>query len=113
MFTDKTKTSTLLQFAVNKIILIHVGNFYYCYGRDTYIMSYLFQYKVNILKDNIYSCSFPSTVYNKIINILQLKKINYIVLDKRCNYEVDEKQNFKNINAYQKYYEISQKPIKF
>lgn len=89
----------------NYVVLIHVGNFYYCYGRDCYILSYLFPYKINILKNKIYSCSFPSTVLAKITNQLENKKINYIVLDKRHNYEVDEKQNFKNINTYQKYYE--------
>ncbi len=87
------------------IVFIHVGNFYYCYGRDSYILSYLFNYKINILKNEIYSCSFPSSVLARILNQLENKKISYIILDKRHNYEVDDKQNFKNLNTYQKYYE--------
>ena len=35
------------------VTIVKVGSFYYCYGRDCYIMAYLLRYKINILKDNI------------------------------------------------------------
>lgn len=41
------------------VVLVRVGNFYNCYGRDSYIISYLLGYKINILDNNIYNSSFP------------------------------------------------------
>ena len=73
------------------IVFVKVGNFYYCYGRDSYIISYLFNYKINILNQNIYSCSFPQNALNKVIANLEQKKINYLILDRRNNYEIIEK----------------------
>ena len=46
------------------VTIVKVGSFYYCYGRDCYIMAYLLRYKINILKDNIYSCSFHQNTIN-------------------------------------------------
>ena len=39
---------------------------------------------------------------NKIISKLEEKKINYLILDRRNNYEEDEKSNNKNLNTYSK-----------
>ena len=91
------------------IVFVKVGNFYYCYGRDSYIISYLFNYKINILNQNIYSCSFPQNALNKVIANLEQKKINYVILDRRNNYEIIEKSDNKNLNRYDKFYEIGKK----
>lgn len=91
------------------IVFVKVGNFYYCYGRDSYIISYLFNYKINILNQNIYSCSFPQNALNKVIANLEQKKINYLILDRRNNYEIIEKSDNKNLNKYDKFYEIGKK----
>lgn len=91
------------------IVFVKVGNFYYCYGRDSYIISYLFNYKINILNQNIYSCSFPQNALNKVIANLEQKKINYLILDRRNNYEIIEKSDNKNLNRYDKFYEIGKK----
>lgn len=93
------------------VTIIRVGSFYYCYGKDCYIMSYLMKYKINILKDNIYSCSFPKNAINKVMAILEQEKINYFVLDRRNNYEVEEKSNNGNLNTYDKKYELAKKQI--
>ena len=61
-----------------EIALIEIGNFYYVYGKDSYIISYLFGYHLKQI-ENIYSCAFPKKSLNKIIATLQNKKINYIV----------------------------------
>ena len=82
------------------ILFVRVGNFYNCYGRDSYIVSYLFGYKITIMEDNIYKCSFPKSAYNKVISKIEQSKINYIVLDKRKNYDVEEKFDNKNLNRY-------------
>ena len=72
------------------IVLVKVGNFYNCYGRDAYIISYLLDYKITLVDNNIYNCSFPKSAYNKVISIIENNKVNYIVLDKRNNYDVED-----------------------
>ena len=37
--------------------------------------------------------------------ILENKKINYMILDRKNNYETESKENYKNLNNYQKVYE--------
>ena len=91
------------------IVLVKIGNFYYCYGKDSYIISYLFKYKINILKDYTDSCSFPQNASNKVISILENKQVNYIILDRRNNYEIIEKSDNRNLNRYDKIYEIGRR----
>ena len=91
------------------VVLVKVGSFYYCYGRDSYIISYLFKYKINILKNYTYSCSFPQNAINKVISVLENKQINYIILDRRNNYEIIEKSDNRNLNRYDKIYEIGRR----
>ena len=93
------------------VVLIKVGNFYYTYGRDSYIISYIFQYKINLLKNNIYSCAFSQNAIHKVTAKLENEKINYLILDRRNNYQVDEKCNHKNLNRYNKYYEKAKTEI--
>lgn len=93
------------------VVLVRVGNFYNCYGRDSYIISYLLGYKINILDNNIYNSSFPKSAYNKVLSTLEKNKINYIILDKRNNYDVEEEDNNKNLNKYNEIYEKAKKEI--
>lgn len=93
------------------VVFIKIGNFYNCYGRDAYIISYLFGYKISILENNIYNCSFPKSAYNKVLSILEKNRINYITLDKRNNYDTDNKDNNKNLNRYMEFYERAKKEI--
>lgn len=93
------------------ITIVKVGSFYYCYGRDCYIMAYLLKYKINILKDGIYSCAFPRNSLNKVMATLEQNKINYLLLDRRNNYDVEEKSNNGNLNKYDEKYEIAKKQI--
>ena len=93
------------------IAIVRVGSFYYCYGRDSYIMSYLFKYKINILQDGIYSCAFPKNAINKVMAGLEENKINYLILDRRNNYDLEEKSDNKNLNRYDEKYEIAKKQI--
>ena len=64
------------------IVLIRVGKFYYSYGKDAYILSYVFQYKLTKIEgENTCSCAFPEQSYRKITAQLENKKINYIIVD--------------------------------
>ena len=40
---------------------------------------------------------------------MEQKKINYLILDRRNNYEIIEKSDNKNLNKYDKFYEIGKK----
>lgn len=99
------------QICKNYVVLVEIGTFYYCYGKDAFIISHIGNYKINIIQDKIYSCSFPKTAYSKIISKLEKNKINFIILDRRNNYEETEKSNNKNLNNYEKYYEIGKKEL--
>lgn len=49
------------------IILVNLGKFYYAYGKDSYILSYIFQYKLTKIEQfNIYSCAFPKQSLSKV-----------------------------------------------
>ena len=93
------------------IVLVQMGKFYYVYGKDAYILSDLFGYKLNEFETNIYSVGFPSNSYSKVISRLEQLKINYLILDKRNNYEVLEFENYKNLNNYDEYFEKAKKEI--
>lgn len=95
----------------NFVVIVEIGNFYYCFGKDTYIINYLENYKVKILENNIYSISFPKTAYNKVISNLEEKRINHLVLDRRNNYEESVKAEYKNLNCYEKYYKLGKAEI--
>ena len=93
------------------IILEKIGKFYYSFGKDAYIMAYIYKYKLKQIEKNIYSCGFPSTSINKIIADLENKKINYLIVDRKNNYRVDESIDNKNLNNYSKYWEKANKYI--
>ena len=84
----------------------------YSYGKDAYIMSYIFGYKLKLIENNIYVCAFPKNGLNKVMAKLENKKINYIVLDRRNNYRVDERFDNGNLNKYSKYIEKAIKYVK-
>ena len=83
------------------IIIIKTGTFYNVYGQDAYIISYLFGYKLR-RQNNILSTGFPKEVINKVMAKLDYKKIDYLIIDKRNNYEVEEKSINNKLNTYKK-----------
>ncbi len=56
---DTIKTIKKVQ--TEDVIMVLIGKFIYSYGKDGYIMSYIFGYKLKLIKDNIYVCAFPKT----------------------------------------------------
>ena len=87
-----------------EIALVKIGQFYHAYGRDSYIISYLFGYKLQIIEDNICMCGFPEKNINKICAKLENKKLNYMILDRKYNYEVDKIFDNKGLNKYDETY---------
>lgn len=82
------------------VVLIKQGVFYNAYGKDAYIISYLFGYKRKIYGENSSSCGFPKSSLAYVESKLEDKKINYISVDRAHQYEVEEKVDFKKDNRY-------------
>lgn len=94
------------------IIFIKIGKFYYSYSKDAYIISYIFNYKLKSIEEDIKVCAFPVFTLNKITAKLEENKINYMVIDRRNNYEVDLKSENGNLNKYNIFLEKAKKHIK-
>ena len=86
------------------VLLVKIGSFYHAYGRDSYIISYLFGYKLIVVDGNTSSCGFPIHSLNKILARLEREKINYLNVDRRNNYETDAIMEFDNLNTYEENY---------
>ena len=96
----------------NSIVLYEIGAFYYAYNRDAYIISYLFNYKLKKVNDDIYSSAFPKKYIARIKSKIETNKIDYILLDVRNNYEVIEKSENRNLNKYYKIFNKAQQFVK-
>ena len=84
-----------------EVVLVKLGGFYKSYGKDAYILSNLLGYKVKI-EEEIVSVGFPVKSLNKVVATLENKKVSYIILDSRDNYNVNTKMQFGNLNKYEK-----------
>lgn len=98
-----TIVRTIKSIHPDSVVLVKVGKFYNVYGRDSYIISYLFGYKLKEI-ENVSTCGFPVESINKVMAKLENKKINYLMVDRRNNYEVDEIHDNKNLNTYSNTY---------
>lgn len=92
------------------MVMVKIGTFYNVYSKDAYIISYLLNYKIKE-KDKIPTCSFPVSSLSKVENILEKHKINYLVVDKRSNYEEEHKVINKQENNYEKVFEVANKNV--
>lgn len=91
--------------------MFKMESFYHTYSKDAYIMSYLFDYKTKKIEQNYSTCGFPSSSLAKNLAKLEEKKINYVIVDKRNNYEDDEKSDNKNLNQYDEIFEKAHKYV--
>lgn len=94
----------------DRIILVKVGTFYRTFGKDAYIISYLFNYEI-IKTNNIVNCGFPKSATNKVLKKLEDENISYIVANRENNYEILEEMNFKKKNEYINYFNTAHKYI--
>lgn len=84
----------------NMVICYKTGKFYSAYGKDSYILSYIFNYKINKIQNDIPRCGFPINATKRVMSKLEEKKIDYIFLDAKNNYDVEEKMNNGNLDCY-------------
>ena len=95
------------------VVLLRVGTFYIADGKDAYIVSYLFGYKIKPVDSTNYASSgFPVGSINKIKSALESRKINYVLLNKSDNYEVEEFDDNKDLNRYEEIYDKAHKYIR-
>ena len=97
---------------VNAVVMYKVGAFMQVIGKDSYIVSYLLGYAIKNTNDNIPTCGFPKNAINKVIVKLEKNKIDYVIIDTRNNYDVDEKYDNKNLNTYSEFFENAQKNVR-
>lgn len=102
---------TMKEINPETIILIQIGAFYHVYGKDSYIMSYLFGYQIKTLENSYNTCGLPKAGLNKVLRILEDYHIDYMVVIKSQNYEVETEMKFKNKNSYIEMYEKAYKYI--
>ena len=105
-----TMIKTIKRIHKEDVVLVKIGEFYHAYGKDACILSYLFSYKLKPVEDVKYTCGFPIRAISKIEAELERNKINYILLDRRNDYEVDYASDNKKENCYEK---ISQKAYEY
>ena len=87
------------------IMLVHVGKFFKVYGKDAFIVSYHFNYKLTKDNGGIPTCGFVDKLIPKVASKLEDEKINYFILERKENYEIVENKDFKDLNKYEKNFE--------
>lgn len=95
----------------SNVILVKMGSFCHVYGKDAYLLSYLFEYQLKIVDGTLSTCGFPASTIEKIEKDLEDKKINYMLVVKKEKYEVVEEKDFKGKNNYGDYADKAYKYI--
>ena len=108
-----TMIKSIKEVHLTNVVLVKIGNFYHAYGKDSYILSYLFGYRLKTFEREYVTCGFPLESLLKVLAKLEEKKINYVLLDKRNNYHEDEKFDNGNLNKYSSVYEKAKKYVNF
>ena len=102
---------TMKEVHPTKILLVKIGKFYHAYGKDSYILAFLFNYQIKKVETNVNTVGFPEMALNKVLKTLEDKNIDYIVLEKASNYEVISEEEFKDKNQYSELYNKSHRYI--
>ena len=87
----------------NYVVIRRSGGFYHVFDGDAIIISYLTGYK--IVNDR---CGFPINSLNKVLNILEDNKVNYLV---RENMKDVNTKNYKKNNKYDKILDMGKKKL--
>ncbi len=72
----------------------------------------MFSQKIKFIENNIATCAFPVERLSKTLAALESKKINYILIDTRNNYDIDAKEDNKNLNTYEEIFEKAHKNVR-
>lgn len=107
----QTMIKAIKQVHKKDVVLFKIGEFYQTYGKDAYIISFLFGYKTKKMEENYSSCGFPKSSLAKNLAMIEEKKINYVIVDKRNNYEDDTRFDNRNLNTYDEIFEKAHKYV--
>ena len=77
------------------VLMIKAGNFYEILDKDAVIMNQVLGYKLTRLGDNV-KCGFPISSLEKVIGTLEVKQLNYAVIENR---KIVKEKTFEN-NIY-------------
>lgn len=91
---------TIKEIHAKDICMFKIGTFYHTYNRDSYILSYIFGYKIKELGANHKECGFPEIALPR---VLLNQKINYIVLDREIIMMQMQSKIIKNKTIMKKY----------
>jgi hypothetical protein len=72
------------------VLIFKVGAFCNTFGKDSYIIASTFDYMIK-RKKMFLLVAFLKKYFGKVVSTLEEKKINYLIIDPRNNYDVDEK----------------------
>lgn len=89
----------------NYLILYKSGAFYKAFGKDSYLLGMLLNYDIRIVNNNVAMCGFPLKSIFKVRTKIEDKEINYMIIEPRNNYDVEVKEDFGNLNEYDKLFE--------
>lgn len=95
----------------NSLILLKMGSFYHAYGKDAYLLAYLFGYQVKTLDGSLSTCGFPVSALGKVERELDDRKINHIQISRADNYAVEDDISYKSDNQYSEYTDKAYKYI--
>lgn len=90
---------TIKKIHPNYLVLYKQGVFYHAYGKDSYIISAIFDYMLKT-QQNVATCGFSEKALKRVTKILEEQKVNYMLIDPRNNYDVDAQVDFKEENTY-------------
>lgn len=110
MKTENT-IKVIKQVHPDRVVMVKIGVFYHVYGKDSYILSYLFNYQIKQIDNNYNTCGFPKSTINKVMKTLEDNNISYMIVCKSDNYEIETEEDFKGKNEYEKYYILSHKYV--
>lgn len=96
----------------NDVVIYKSGAFYKVFGKDAYILSSIFDYKINTVENNVVTVGFPIKAITNVKNKLEELKINYMLVDQRNNYDVEAIEDFRNLNNYENEFEKAYKKVK-
>lgn len=101
----------LKQIHPESVMMYKVGSFYHCYGKDAYLISGMFDYLLKPTSNTV-ECGFSINAINKVKTKLEENKINYLLIDPRNNYYVDEENDNRNLNEYNNQFKKSYIQVK-
>lgn len=94
------------------MVLVKSGNFYRCYGDDSYILAYLMDYQVKATVINDMA-GFPVDCLRKVEEKLEAYRINYKVFEyEREMAKLSEEADFKEDNCYEQIFDIAERYVR-